>query len=87
MPIQGTASDIMKLAMLNLHRELKARKHKASMILQVHDELVIEMPEDEIDTVTPLVIEIMENAYELKAPLRADARIGQNWFEMTPFKR
>lgn len=87
MPIQGTAADIMKIAMLNLGRELKARKSDAAMILQVHDELVLEVPEDEVEAVVPLVVETMQNAYELEAPLRADARIGKNWYEMTPYKR
>ncbi|MBI5930318.1 MAG: DNA polymerase I [Chloroflexi bacterium] len=87
MPIQGTAADIMKIAMLNLARELKARNYRAAMILQVHDELVLEVPEDEVDVVAPLIKGVMEQAYTLKAPLRADARIGKNWHEMTSYKR
>lgn len=87
MPIQGTAADIMKIAMLRLDAALKAKHSRAAMILQVHDELVLEVPEDEVEVVTPLVVEVMQNAYALKAPLRADARIGKNWYEMTPYKR
>jgi len=52
------------------------------MILQVHDELVVEAPEAEVATVKPLIREIMENAFELKAPLKADLKVGQNWEEM-----
>ncbi|KAB2857514.1 MAG: hypothetical protein F9K46_12860, partial [Anaerolineae bacterium] len=85
--IQGSAADIIKKAMIDLHHALHARGLDGCMILQVHDELVLEVPEDEIDTVTPLVVEVMQNAYALKAPLRADARIGKNWYEMTPYKR
>ncbi len=81
-PIQGTAADILKVAMNRLWRELKARGLRARMILQVHDELVLETPEEEIETVAPLVVEVMEGAYPLDAPLKVDAKVGQNWLEM-----
>ena len=81
MPIQGSAADIIKIAMIRLHRELHARKLNARMILQVHDELVLECPEDETNTVAPLVREIMENAYTLEAKLKVDVTVGQNWDE------
>jgi DNA polymerase-1 len=84
MPIQATAADIIKLAMIQLHRELEARGLQSKVILQVHDELVLESPRDEVDTVAPLVCEIMEHAYELAAPLEADVKVGQNWDEMEP---
>jgi DNA polymerase-1 len=81
-PIQGTAADILKIAMLRLHQALHERNLESRMILQVHDELVLEVPEDEIDTVTPLVKEIMEDAFQLDAPLRVDVKVGANWLEM-----
>lgn len=82
MPVQGTAADIIKIAMINLSRALREGGYAARVILQVHDELVLEVPEDELDTVAPLVVEVMEAAFELDAPLVADARVGQNWLEM-----
>ena len=82
MPIQGTAADILKIAMINLHRELRAQDYRARMILQVHDELVLEVPEEELDEIFPLVRDTMESAYELDAPLRADANVGHNWYDM-----
>jgi DNA polymerase-1 len=81
-PIQGTAADILKIAMLRLHQALHERNLKSCMILQVHDELVLEVPEDEIDTVAPLVKEIMEGAFRLDAPLRVDVKVGVNWLKM-----
>ena len=83
-PIQGTAADILKVAMNRLWRDLQARGLRSRMILQVHDELVLEVPKDELDQVTPLVIETMEGAYDLDAPLKVDAKVGQDWLEMAP---
>ena len=82
MPIQGSAADIMKKAMIELYAALERSKLNAKMILQVHDELVLEVPEAEIDQTARLVTDVMENAYELKAPLRANAEIGTNWRDM-----
>ena len=79
MPIQGTAADIMKLAMLHLHPKLKA--FDAHLLLQVHDELVVEVPEDKAKEVSSLTTETMENAYRLKVPLVAGIGQGQNWLE------
>jgi DNA polymerase-1 len=81
-PIQGSAADILKVAMVRLWPALMAHGLGSRMILQVHDELVLEVPEDELDVVAPLVIETMEGAYDLKAPLRVDAKVGRNWLEM-----
>ena len=81
-PIQGTAADIINIATIRLHRALQERKLRARMILQVHDELVIETPEAETATVAPLTREVMENAFALQAPLKADLKVGQNWEEM-----
>ncbi len=82
MPIQGTAADIMKRAMIDVYHELNRRKLDAHVILQVHDELVLEVPEGEIAEVRDLVVNKMESAYELDAPLRANAQVGHNWRDM-----
>jgi DNA polymerase I len=84
MPIQGSAADIMKKAMIDLYRELARHKLKARMILQVHDELVLEVPEDELAEAAALTVQVMENVYPLKAPLRANAQVGTNWRDMSP---
>lgn len=82
MPIQGTAADIMKQAMINLYHALQQSKLAGKMILQVHDELVLEVPDVEVTETSQLVVQIMENAYKLDAPLRANANVGQNWRDM-----
>ncbi len=84
MPIQGTAADIIKIAMIHLSARLKAERPNARMILQVHDELVLEVPQDEVIETAALVREVMENAVKLDVPLRADANVGLNWAEMQP---
>ncbi|MGQ9467103.1 MAG: DNA polymerase I [Anaerolineae bacterium] len=81
-PIQGSAADIIKRAMLNLHRALHERGLSARMILQVHDELVLEVPQEELPVVAPLVREMMESAYPLRVPLKVDLSVGTNWGEM-----
>ncbi len=80
-PIQGTAADIIKIAMVRLHEQLRGR-YQARMLLQVHDELLLEMPLEEVEAVRPIVIDIMCNAYELDAPLRVEAETGANWLEL-----
>ncbi len=80
-PIQGTAADIIKLAMLRLHAALAA-DYKARILLQVHDELLLEVPDEELDAVRPLVIDIMSNAYQLDIPLKVEAATGANWLEL-----
>jgi len=82
MPIQGTAADIMKKAMIDLYNALNDSKLSAKMILQVHDELVLEVPEAELNATTDLVVQTMENAYTLDAPLKANAQVGPNWRDM-----
>jgi len=79
-PIQGTAADVIKIAMLQLHDALA--NFQARMVLQVHDELVLEVPEVELDAVQPLMEDIMSNAYKLDVPLKVDASIGTNWLEL-----
>lgn len=85
-PIQGSAADIINVAMLQLHRALNERQLQAQMIIQVHDELILEVPRDELERVAPLVCEIMESAYALDAPLKVDLKVGQNWEEMEPLE-
>ena len=85
-PIQGTAADILKIALREVHRKLRAGGFAARMILQVHDEIVLETPIAEMEQVVPLVVETMENAYELKAPLKADPEYGPNWYDMQPWE-
>jgi DNA polymerase-1 len=83
-PIQGTAADIMKIAMLQVPGELIEAGLSAKMLLQVHDELVLECPEEELQQTADLVSEVMQKAYLLKIPLQTDARSGPNWNEMSP---
>ena len=86
-PIQGTAADIIKIAMVRLYEVLRERHLRTRMILQVHDELIVEAPEDEIDVVVPLMCEVMEHAFELDAPLKVDLKMGRNWEDMDPIGR
>jgi DNA polymerase-1 len=81
-PIQGTAADIIKIAMINIHHELIKRKLKAQLILQVHDELILEAPKGEAGEVRLLVQELMENAYRLDPPLKVEVGVGKNWDEV-----
>ena len=81
MPIQGTAADIIKLAMVNVYSRLKSEGLKAKLILQVHDELICECPEDEAETVAEILRSEMSRAAELSVPLTVDVKIGHNWAE------
>jgi DNA polymerase-1 len=81
-PIQGTAADIMKIAMLKIPPALKKAKLKGKMLLQVHDELVLECPESELEKTARVVQETMADAYVLDIPLSTEARYGKNWGEM-----
>jgi len=81
-PVQGTAADIIKIAMIRLHRALQEQGLEARMTLQVHDELVLEVPDREAKVVRELVRQVMEEAFELDAPLKVDFKVGQNWEEM-----
>lgn len=81
MPVQGTAADIIKLAMVNVHRRLKRENLKARLILQVHDELIVECPGEEAEQVRQILTEEMENAARLSVPLLAEAHIGHSWAE------
>lgn len=81
MPIQGSAADIIKIAMINVSRKLKERKLTAKLILQVHDELIVEAPEAEAPEVAALLKAEMEGAVRLKVPLVAEANIGKTWYD------
>lgn len=81
MPIQGTAADIIKLAMVNVYNRLKAEELEAKLILQVHDELICECPEHEAQRVAELLSEEMSGAAKLSVPLTVDAKIGHSWAE------
>lgn len=80
-PIQGSAADIIKLAMVNVYNELKKRRLKSRLILQVHDELIIETHKEEVEEVKILLKELMENAIPLNVPLKADMEIGDSWYD------
>ena len=80
-PIQGSAADLIKVAMVRLHAKLKARKMETAMLLQVHDELVFEAPKGEVDEARKIIIDEMENAMKLKVPLKVDVGVGKSWLE------
>ena len=81
MPIQGTAADIIKIAMVKVDKRLTDENMKSRLILQVHDELIVEAPEDEAQKVLEIVTQEMENACKMKVCLRADGKIGKTWFD------
>lgn len=81
MPIQGTAADIIKLAMVNVANRLKKEKLEGKLILQVHDELIVECPEKEAETVSKLLAEEMENVIHLSVPLSVEVKTGHTWHE------
>lgn len=81
MPIQGTAADIIKIAMIRVYERLEREQMKARLILQVHDELLVEAPEDEVEKATLILREEMENAISLEVPLTADTHVGHTWLE------
>jgi DNA polymerase-1 len=78
-PLQSLAADIVKIAMIKVHKALTLKQFKTKMILQIHDELIFEAPEDEIQTVVPLIKKIMESAYILDVPMVVDINSGDNW--------
>ncbi|MBA3336868.1 MAG: DNA polymerase I [Chloroflexia bacterium] len=84
MPVQGTAADIMKIAMINLHARLSTSSLSAAILLQVHDELVLEVDRADLEEVADLVVSTMEKAYELVVPLVAEVRAGKNWEVLQP---
>jgi DNA polymerase-1 len=82
MPVQGTSADIIKVAMINLDREMVKRQLRSKLLLQVHDELVFEVPDEEVELMRRLVPETMAAAIELSVPLKVDVKTGANWGEM-----
>lgn len=80
-PIQGSAADVIKLAMIKIDEQLTEKNLKTKMLLQVHDELVFEAPEEELETVTALIKKEMETAYETTVPLLVEVGVGDNWLE------
>lgn len=80
-PIQGTAADLIKKAMINIHEILKREGYRSRMLLQVHDELLFEVPEDEVELITPVIKKEMEEVYRLDVPLKVDISHGRNWGE------
>jgi DNA polymerase-1 len=81
-PVQGSSADIIKIAMINLHREMEKRNLKSKMLLQIHDELLFEVPEEEVGEMKSLVAELMSRAFELCVPVKIDIKLGRNWGEM-----
>ncbi|HEY4694817.1 MAG TPA: DNA polymerase I [Candidatus Nanoarchaeia archaeon] len=79
-PVQGTAADIIKAAMIKLHAKLQ--DYKTKMILQVHDELVFESPDEEVERIIPITKDLMENTFKLSVPVTVEVKIGQNWGKM-----
>lgn len=80
-PIQGSAADIIKLAMINIHKRFEEENFKSKMLLQVHDELVFDAHKDELETIKPIIKHEMENAFKLSVPLDVEMGIGENWLE------
>ncbi|HEX9036351.1 MAG TPA: DNA polymerase I [Ktedonobacterales bacterium] len=86
MPIQGTNADMIKIAMIHLDDALRARGLRSRMILQVHDELVLETPDDELDVVSGLVRSCMIEAITLRVPVKVDMKTGRNWYDVEPLR-
>jgi DNA polymerase-1 len=80
-PIQGSAADIIKIAMINIHKKLRTENWKSKMLLQVHDELVFDVHHSEIETIKPMIKHEMENAFKMDVPLEVEMGVGKNWFE------
>ena len=85
-PIQGSASDLIKVAMIAIDKEIKLKELKSRMALQIHDELLFDLPKDELHTLVVLVRERMENALKLNVPVKVDIKKGHNWLEMEEVK-
>jgi DNA polymerase-1 len=81
MPIQGTAADIIKIAMIKVYERMQKENLKAQLIMQVHDELIVEAPENEAEEVCRIVREEMENATKMNVKLTADVHSGKSWYD------
>jgi len=86
MPIQGTNADLIKIAMINLHHDLKEQRMKTRMILQVHDELVFEVPVEELERAKVLIKDRMEGVEKLDVPIKVEMKVGKNWYEAEPME-
>ena len=80
-PIQGTAADIMKIAMINVDKALKKQNLKSKIVLQVHDELLVEAYKDEVEQVKQILVDNMKNAADLRVALEVEVEVGNNWNE------
>jgi len=81
MPLQGSSADIIKIAMINVNKALKKEKLQSKLILQVHDELVLDAPKNEEEAASGILKREMENAVKLNVPLTVDVHSGENWYE------
>jgi DNA polymerase-1 len=82
MPVQGTSADIIKVAMVRLAKDMKGLGLKSKLLLQVHDELIFEVPEDELEPMEKLAPEVMSTALEMSLPVKVDVKTGENWGQM-----
>ena len=80
-PIQGSAADIIKIAMINIHKKLTSENWKSKMLLQVHDELVFDVHNSELEKIQPMIKYEMENAYRMAVPLDVELGVGKDWLE------
>ena len=80
-PIQGTAADLIKIAMIHIDKRLQKENLKAQMVLQIHDELLFKVPKNELEVVTKIVKEEMENAMQFEAPLEVDGSAAKTWYD------
>ena len=81
MPLQGSSADIIKIAMINVYKKLSGGRYKAKLVLQVHDELVIDCPKEEAEEVAKILKTEMENAVSLRVPLTVEVGVGENWYQ------
>ncbi len=86
-PIQGSAADVIKAAMVSIDRELSEKALLAAMLLQVHDELIFELPLEELEEVAVMVKNLMEGVYSFAVPLKVDLKVGEDWYHMQPYER
>jgi len=80
-PIQGSAAEMIKIAMINICRELKDKRYKTKLVLQIHDELVFDVPKEEVERVKEMIKEKMINALKLQVPIEVSIGEGKNWLE------
>ena len=83
-PIQGSAADIIKAAMIAIDKYLEEQGMQAAMLLQVHDELIFDVPRNELDEIAPKVKSLMENVLPLSVPLKVDLKVGRDWYHLEP---